>query len=205
MQSTSTRPLEVKPRLKDALKNYLEKIQGQEVDVRSLINAFGEKGYPALLVVIGVPFCFPLQIPGFSTPFGLLLAYMGIRISLRKKIHCPGILNRKISYAACKKIIESTVYLLEKAEKFVKPRFSFLSTNSWLHVLHGILIFFLGLTLALPLPIPLTNILVAAPIVFLGLGLLEDDGLFVIVGYFFSFIAIGFFGSILWYGFAALR
>lgn len=194
-----------KTSLKDSLKVFLDQLDDQDVDVRTLIQAFGGRGYPALLVVIGVPFCFPLQIPGFSTPFGLLLAYMGLRIAFGKKIHCPDFVNRKISNSSCRKILDWTIYLLGKTEKFVKPRLSILSTNPYLHMLHGVIIFFLGLTLALPLPIPLTNILVAAPIVFLGLGLLEDDGIFVILGYLFSFLAIGFFGSILWYGFAAFR
>lgn len=189
--------------LKESLKVFLNQIQDKDIDVRTLIQAFGGRGYPALLVVIGVPFCFPLQVPGFSTPFGLLLAYMGLRIAFGKKIHCPDFMNKTISNSSCKKIIDWTIYILGKTEKFVKPRLTILSTNPYLHMLHGVLIFFLGLTLALPLPIPLTNILVAAPIVFLGLGLLEDDGVFVIIGYLFAFLAIGFFGSILWYGFAA--
>lgn len=193
-----------KDSLNVSLNQFLDRLQGQDTDVRTLFQAFGEKGYPALLVVIGVPFCFPLQIPGVSTPFGLLLAYMGVRIAIGKKIHCPDFLNKKLNYSHCKKIVDSATYLLNKTERFVKPRLTFLSTNPFLHILHGILVIFLGLTLALPLPIPLTNILVALPIVVLGLGLLEDDGIFVIAGYFFAFIAVGFFGSILWYGFAAM-
>ncbi len=190
----------INPPLKDTLESILVKYRGQEIDVATLMGALAGRGYPALLVIIGLPFCFPLQIPGFSTPFGLLLLYMGCRIALGKQMHCPQFLNRKISYEALQKIVHAALYVLDKTKSFVKPRLSFLATAPSLQKFHGIDIVFLGLTLALPLPIPLTNILVAAPIVALGLGLLEDDGVFVLIGYFLTFFAVGFFGAIIWFG-----
>lgn len=190
--------------LKEALENLLKNADGKPVKLAVVMQSLAGRGYPALLVLIGLPFCFPLQIPGFSTPFGLFLAFMGLRIAFGKQIHCPEFLNRDISYESLERIVNTALWGLKKTHKIVKERLSFLSTSPRLHQLHGVVIFFLGLTLALPLPIPFTNLLVAAPIVSLGLGLLEDDGVFVIIGYILSFIAVGFFGAILWYGFSFL-
>lgn len=187
------------------LKNALTQAQGHDIDVRTLIQSLSGRSYPALLVLIGLPFCFPLQIPGFSTPFGLLLAYFGLRIACNKKMHCPDFLNRTISYETFEKLVNGTLKVMEKTKPFLKQRLTFLTSNSSLHALHGLFVFLLGVTLALPLPIPLTNILVATPIVALGLGLLEDDGLFVMIGYFLTIVAVGFFGSILWLGLGIIQ
>ncbi len=50
-------------------------------------------------------------------------------------------------------------------------------------VINGIAIFLLGLFLALPLPIPFSNLSAAWAIFLMALGFLEDDGLFVLLGY----------------------
>ena len=50
-------------------------------------------------------------------------------------------------------------------------------------VVHGLMIFILGLFLALPLPVPLSNITAAWSILLISLGILEDDGLIVGIGY----------------------
>lgn len=201
MQRSSIVP---KISLKEALEQLLKNADGKPVELSYVMHSLAGRGYPALLVLIGLPFCFPLQIPGFSTPFGLFLAFMGLRIAFGKQIHCPQFINRTISYESLEKIVNASLWGLKKTHSIVKERWSFLSTTPKLHLVHGVVIFFLGLTLALPLPIPFTNILVAAPIVCLGLGLLEDDGLFVILGYILAFIAVGFFSAILWYGFSVL-
>lgn len=186
--------------LKEALQNVLKEADGKEIDVKTLMRILAGRGYPALLVLIGLPFCFPLQIPGFSTPFGLLLAFMGIRIAFGRAIHCPEFLNKKLQYSTLEKLVAGTLKVLDKTKPFLKERWTFLARTPFLHSIHGFFVFLLGITLALPLPIPFTNILVAIPIVCLGLGLLEDDGLFVLIGYLLTIIAVAFFGSIIWYG-----
>jgi hypothetical protein len=55
------------------------------------------------------------------------------------------------------------------------------------------LIFLLGIILALPLPIPLTNLSAGWAIFLINLGLLESDGLFVILGYLISLATVIFF------------
>jgi len=49
--------------------------------------------------------------------------------------------------------------------------------------MNGILLAFLSVLLALPLPIPMSNMLAAIPIVLIALALLEDDGLYLAAGY----------------------
>jgi len=66
-----------------------------------------------------------------------------------------------------------------------------------MQVVNGLLIFLLGSFLALPLPIPLTNLAVGWSIFLVTLGLLEDDGVFVLVGYLVFLLTLMFFILIL--------
>jgi hypothetical protein len=50
--------------------------------------------------------------------------------------------------------------------------------------------------MSLPLPIPLTNIIPAYTILFLAIGLLEFDGLFILIGYGMTMATTIFFASI---------
>ena len=55
---------------------------------------------------------------------------------------------------------------------------------------NGFLIVFLGMALALPLPIPFTNLSAGWSIFLLSIGLLEDDGIFILAGYFLTLLVI---------------
>jgi hypothetical protein len=50
------------------------------------------------------------------------------------------------------------------------------------------------------MPIPLTNLFFAYPILAFGLGLLEDDGLMIVVGYLLTLVCFSFFTAIIWFG-----
>ena len=52
-----------------------------------------------------------------------------------------------------------------------------------MHVVNGLVIALLGIFLALPLPIPLSNLTAAWAIFLIAFGLLEDNGIFVLIGY----------------------
>lgn len=164
------------------------------------------RGYAVLLILFSLPFCFPISIPGLSTPFGLLLAFLGLRLAFGKKPWWPRwILAKEVSHDTLESIFKKLKGALSRLEKILHPRLLMLVKHPLAHRAHGLLIFALSLLLSLPLPIPLSNTFSALPILCLGLGLLEDDGVFVIIAYAFSLISFTFFGFIFWLGGANLH
>lgn len=193
------------PHLEKALISLLDEAQGQPISVETLLKTLAGRGYPALLVIIALPFCLPIQIPGLSTPFGLLLAFMGFRIAFGKKLRWPkSLLKKNIPYSTLQKVVEKLVYWNKRFKGFLRPRFSDFVQNPFWHRLHGVTIAFLGLILALPLPVPFTNMLTALPIIVMGLGLLEDDGLWVLIAYFLALLAVAYLAAIFWMGYTTL-
>ncbi len=173
----------IAPSLEAELHQILEMAERGPLSIKDLLQCLSGRGFPLLLMLLSIPFCQPLQIPGLSTPFGLSIAFIGLRGVFGKQIWLPQkILNYSISSHHLKKIGNTLLSLAKKLKKWIHPRLTFLCDSTWAKP-HGFIFFILGLLLSLPLPIPFSNLLAAWAIFLIALGLIEDDGLWVIMGY----------------------
>ena len=75
------------------------------------------------------------------------------------------------------------LFLLKKTKRLIHPRLNWMCRSPVMEVVNGLVVFILGLLLALPLPIPFSNLLAAWAIFLIALGIAEDDGLVVVFGY----------------------
>lgn len=174
-----------------------KKSSNSSISIKEIINTLEGRWQALLLLFLSIPFCQPLQIPGFSTPFGLLIAFIGLKIAFGKYAWLPEkIIAKEISASTVQKITDHLLWLLKKMHTWIYPRLTWMYQYQVMQVLNGLTIFFLGILLALPLPIPFSNLMAAWPIFFIGLGLLEDDGACIIIGYLLSFLALAFFAGI---------
>lgn len=187
--------------LAERLNHLLNQAQAQELPVSTVVDALAGKGQAVLMILFSLPFCQPIQIPGFSTPFGVLLAFIGLRIAFGHRIWIPErLLKKKISYRALKKISSVAIKITEKLSFLVSTRIVWLVKNPSLRIVHGVTIAVLSILLALPLPVPFTNLLAAYPILAFGLGILEDDGLMIAIGYLLTIFCFSFFVALIWFG-----
>lgn len=170
--------------LETDLANILSLSKAGPVNLKDIVTLLGGKGKPLVLIFLSLPFCQPIQIPGVSTPFGIAIAFIALRIGFGHQIWLPkSILKKKIPEASLNKVLKASIALTKKIKRFTHPRMLWLCTPHFLHILHGIVLALLGLFLALPLPIPLSNLIAAWAIFLISFGLLEDDGLFILIGY----------------------
>lgn len=179
----------------ESLNVILEKSkESPSIKLKTIFQALSGRGYAALLVIFSLPFCLPIQIPGFSTPFGLLLAFLGLRIAFAQKLWWPSwVLEKEIPSVHVEKWVQGGSKVVKYLQNLIQPRLLFFTESVIFDRFNGVLIFFLALLLALPLPIPFTNLLSAIPILLIGLGLLEDDGIVLLLGYVLGLLGITFF------------
>jgi hypothetical protein len=138
------------------------------------------------LLFLALPFTLPVAIPGLSVPFGIVIMLMGLRIAMGQKPSLPTfILRRAVKYSILDKIIKLGLKVAVKLEKFARPRMHFLQRWPGMINLIGLGITSGGLLLSLPLPplIPLSNTIPAFAVIFLTVGLIERDGLLVLIGH----------------------
>ena len=180
--------------LKEDLALLLEKSQRQPtISIGEILKILSGKGRALILIFLSLPFCQPLQIPGLSIPFGLVISFIGFRMAFGKHVWLPkNVLLKTVPSATIQKISQKGLKFLTKIRRLIHPRLSWLYESRPMHVCNGLLIVLLGIFLALPLPIPLTNLSAGWAICLLSIGLLEDDGVFLLAGYLVALLTIVF-------------
>jgi hypothetical protein len=188
-------------RLSTALTELAAKHAGGALCFRDLFENLTGRGHAAVLIVLGLPFCLPIPLPGLSVVFGIVLVFVGLRIGFGHRPWLPGwLLDRPLKQESLLGLARGLALFEKRTNKLLRPRLLILCRDPRIHRLNGILVALMGALLALPLPIPFTNIPAAIPILMLGLGMLEDDGLFVVFGYAGAFFAFGLFVALFWFG-----
>ncbi len=151
--------------------------------LKELTKELGLSGAAFFSLILTLPFLLWIAFPGLSLIFGALLLVNGVRIALKKGVWIPRFLcKRRFSGARLAHTLMIASRWLQGMERVVRPRFEWMQGNLFVRLLTGIAIALSGLFLALPLP-PGTNFLPALGVAILALGLLEDDGLFTLIGY----------------------
>jgi hypothetical protein len=154
------------------------------VTLREVIYTLGGRAYMLLVLLLSLPFITPIPLPGLSTPFGLAIALIALRLSLGQRPWLSMNLQRKeLPAGFISKVFALAEKVLRFFEKFLRPRLTFLSDTPLLVQLHAVLLLLAALALLLPLPIPFTNSFPAWTILLVAAGLLERDGLFILSGY----------------------
>src|SRR5262245_3345927 len=69
-----------RPRFSEELNALAARFGDQPVCLGDLLAATQGRGYNLLLVLIALPFLTPVPLPGFSIPFGLVVACLGARM-----------------------------------------------------------------------------------------------------------------------------
>lgn len=187
------------PSLAECLEQILQlTTAAEEIPLQQVLHILSHKGYAALLILLSFPFCILLPTPGFSMPFAFLLAFLGLRLALAQDPWWPIWLQKKtIGKEQLEKWIQKAMKVINFLRKITHPRLNTVAAHPLFHRIDGILVVMLSLLLALPLPIPLTNTAAALPILCIGVGLLEEDGLFILIGYFLSLLCFAFFIGLL--------
>ncbi len=150
------------------------------------------RGFNILIMLMAIPFVVPI-LPGLSTPFGLAIAMMGIRLATLKRPWLPKfVLARRIEEKPLKRIISAMRSFARKLERFVRPRMLFVLQWPMMPNFIGIAIASGGFILALPLPIPFSNTLPALSVLLLAAGTSERDGLLILSGHVSGVLAWGY-------------
>lgn len=175
--------------LEQSIKHLLKKAHQQPISFKFLFETLSGKGRYLILLLLSLPFCQPIPLPGLSTIFGILIALIGISITMGRHVILPkAFLKRKVSHKAIESIAKKALWLVKKIKPLLHRRLELFVYQPAFRILNGVLIIFLGLFLALPIPIPLTNLIPGWIIFIMALGLLEDDGLMILIAYSILFL-----------------
>lgn len=191
----------IRPRLSTELQGLIDAFGERMVRLRDVLEVMQGRGYNMLLVLLAFPFCTPIPMPGVSTPFGLIIALIGLRLALGQKPWLPArLLQKRLPDRFFPRLLSATRCLTSGLEFFLKPRLIRIMRWRLTRQGMGMMIGVSGLLLLLPLPIPFSNLLPAMTVVLLAASLIEDDGCVAVLGACFFLLTLGFFAGIGWGG-----
>ncbi|MBI4279730.1 MAG: exopolysaccharide biosynthesis protein, partial [Armatimonadetes bacterium] len=161
----------------------------QEVAVGEIMDRVAHQGYGLVFVLLAAPMAVPILPPGASTVVGLLYTLLAVQMLTGRRQ--PWLPERarswRVSPAAAAMISARVLPLMRRLERFSRPRG--LSTAAPLVIwLIAALVLLTGLILASPFPF--MNLLPTVALVLFGIGLLNEDAVFLLGGAAISLIVI---------------
>lgn len=120
----------------------------------------------------------------------------------QKKVYLPNIIRKKKLDKNFFEAIKRTLPIIKKVEYLSKPRIFFFQ-NIFFKYITGITILLMGILMTIP--IPLTGTLPGIVIFVLGLGLINSDGLFIILGIISGLAILSVFGILIFLGTEILK
>lgn len=168
-------------RLSQDLRALLERGRGEALTLNEIEEALRGRGLAMLIFILALPFCLPVPLVGFTIPFGLAIAFLGVRLGFGLRPWLPGgLLEKKIPGHVLERTLRGGEGVARWLERVVRSRWDF---TRWpgMRCAIGVAIALCGL--GLMLPVPFTNMIVGVAIILLALGIMEGDGLFVVLGF----------------------
>jgi hypothetical protein len=153
----------------------------QSLQVGEIVDKAQEAGFGFLLAVLAL-----LAIPffGLSTPFGLVVALCGAQMLVGRTR--PWLPRRARERALRMTMLDRIVQMLARRMRWLGR----LTRRRWevllrgpMWALIGLGVVLQGLGLALPLPIPGSNMIFLLPILVYAIGLLERDGVLIAIAH----------------------
>lgn len=147
-----------------------------------LVNAFGERGFGALMLFLGLVSAVIGAIPGSTTVLGLPILIISFQLVIRRdQLWLPKwALASSIDRSGYRDAIAGVLPRLRRVERWSRPRLSVM-TSEISEVLIGLACMILCSILVLP--IPGGNLIPSLIIVAFGFGLVQRDGLAVLAAW----------------------
>jgi hypothetical protein len=187
-------------KLSQTLSQLLVEYADRPLPLHALLKQAGNNGFGTIAGMLTIPMLIPspIPLPGFSALFGSGIIFVGCQLALGyDRPFLPQKIDRlELSPDVSQKLLKNIDRLLQPIERIARHRLSRFSGSWWGYRIIGVCLAWNALLMSLPLPIPFTNLLPAYTILFLAIGLLESDGLFILIGYAMTTATTIFFASI---------
>lgn len=193
-------PLVPLPRLSEEFRRLAALCEGETVTLRALLGEMRPRDHALLTLMLSAAFLHPIPMPGISQLLGLTILYAGSRMARGLGPRFPKkYLDRPLTAKFFALVFRAFAKLTALFEHLVRPRGRFLAAHPGMRRFNGGCLCCIGALILLPLPPP-TNFPPAIAGFVLSAGIMEDDMLFVAMGWLLLILNFLFFGAIAVYG-----
>lgn len=182
--------------LGEKIELIIQRLPPKEVSIMEIIDIVGADSLMLLTIFLSLVFLVPVSIPGVSTVFGTGILLIGITRLFDRKPWLPkAIAHRKLSSEQLRAGFTRAIGAFHRLEKISRPhRLPQLTFAGWVSRVNNLSFILAGLLLMAPFGfIPFSNTLPALALIFLAVGMLQSDGVSILLGYLANGVTIVYF------------
>lgn len=186
--------------LSETLARVRTALTGERVTLEELLVLIGEQGLLLFVMFLMVPFLLPVSIPGVSTVFSFVVIFVGAGIVSNRLPWLPRrLLAHAVPVASLMPALDRAVGLMQRIDRVIRPRLLVLTHGPTFNRLNGFMLILGGVLLLFPLGlVPFSNTLPGVAVLLLSAGLLQRDGIFVLLGYLMLALTVCYFAGLAW-------
>lgn len=156
-----------------------ERASGATMRVESLLATLGDRSLGWCMVLFAIVNLIPMPLGGMITGLPLLLIAGQMALGVRELRLPAALMRREIGCRRFQRVVMQIRPLMRPIERIVRPRREGVFTPRNERLIGGAMF---AVAFALFLPLPLSGYLPAASLLVTGFGLVERDGLVVLIG-----------------------
>lgn len=186
--------------LGEKIELIIAKLPPNEVTLVEIMDIVGADSLLLLTVFLSLIFLVPVSIPGVSTVFGSAILLIGITRLFARKLWLPEkIGTRKLSSEKLREGFNKALLWFRRLEKISRPhRLHGLTSKGLMTVFNNLSFILAALLLMMPFGlIPFSNTLPAVALIFLAIGMMQQDGVSILLGNLSNIATIVYFGFLI--------
>ncbi|MFC5462226.1 exopolysaccharide biosynthesis protein [Massilia niabensis] len=194
--------------LSQRLRSLVRSLPRTGITLSELIHLVGNDGLLILTALLTLVFLIPVSIPGVSTVFGAAILLIGMSRLFGRELWIPSkIKHRTIATRKLRPLLRKALPWLQKLERVSRPnRIQWLVANGPIQHLNNASLILGAVLLMMPFGlIPFSNTFPAIALLFFAIGLLQRDGVCVLLGHISNIVTIIYFAALIGGGGLAAR
>ncbi len=158
------------------------------IKIGTLLKSIDSGGFALLNLIFSIILMIPLP-PPIAIIAGLIVMFLSFQMIIgMKEVWLPKFITEKsIKRSTLTIIVEKSTIYLYKLERFTRRRFTFVSNPITERIIGAFIFFLAGITLT---PIVFANTIPGLAIILISFGMINKDGLMVIIGFIVGIFSI---------------
>lgn len=184
----------------DKLEAAIDALPDGSVTLAQVRDLVGNEGLMLLTAFLTIVFLVPVSVPGVSTVFGAGILLIGISRLFRLELWLPKRIERRVvATERLRAALRRGLVWFRRLERISRPhRISWAASEGAVRVVNDCAIILGAVLLMAPFGlIPFSNTFPAIALLFLAIGSLQRDGLFILLGHIANVVTIAYFALLI--------
>ena len=194
--------------LREQLQTLIRELPDGDVEVGPLVDELGAQGMLMLVILLTLVFLIPVSIPGVSTVFGAVIVLVGIARIAGRPLWMPGAVRRRsVPAGRMRAALDTGLKWVRRLERITRPgRMAGLTHGRAVGLFNDAALTLGAVLLMAPFGfIPFSNTVPGVALMCLAIGLLQRDGLMVLLGHVMNVVTIVYFAILIGGGGLVIR